>query len=54
MEVPRTPGPILPTPQGYLAAKVLDDGRLCCLMPLTFGRARITVGTDWIGYDLGY
>jgi hypothetical protein len=35
---------------GYLAIRRLDDGRLLCVVPLFFGRARITEGYDLFTY----
>ena len=32
---------------GYLAARLMDDGRYWCLMQLTFGRLRIVIAEDW-------
>jgi hypothetical protein len=51
MNLPTTPGPM----GGYLSARVLDDGRLLCLAPLTFGRARLLLGPlDLTYYETGY
>ena len=38
----------------YIATRVLDDGTILTLVPLTYGRARLTIGRDWMGYDKGY
>lgn len=54
MNLPTTPGPIDPPPMGYLAAKILEDGRIVCLIPLTLGRARIIIGQGWISYETGW
>ena len=48
------PGPVVPLPPGYLAARVLDDGRLVTLLPLWGGRARITLGPDWLFIQTGW
>lgn len=32
---------------GVIAAKVLPNGRIAALVPLTFGRTRITVGDEF-------
>jgi hypothetical protein len=53
-DLPTTPGRIEPPPMGYIAARILDDGRILCVTPLTFGRARITLGTDWTGWTDGW
>lgn len=36
---------------GAVAARQLDDGRVVALLPLTFGRLRLTVGRDLLTYD---
>lgn len=36
---------------GYYFDKILPDGRVVTVMPLTFGRARITIGPDERTYD---
>jgi hypothetical protein len=48
-----TPGPIIPPPRGYLAAKVTDDLRIVAVMPRFYG-ACITIGKDWTGYTIGW
>lgn len=37
--------------EGSLLERVFSDGRIGAVVPLTFGRARITVGTDERTYD---
>lgn len=39
-------GPIVGHPAGefLIASTILPDGREACLIPLSYGRARITVG----------
>jgi hypothetical protein len=32
--------------EGYLGAIPMEDGRMWCLMPLTFGRVRIVIAED--------
>lgn len=41
---------------GCYTHKDLTDGRHACVVPLTFGRARVVVSdnTDHIGYDDGW
>lgn len=36
---------------GVIDARQLDDGRVVALVPLTFGRVRLTVGTGFCTYD---
>ena len=39
--------------EGTLYHRVLEDGRLVTVVPLTFGRARITIGPlDYVNDDL--
>lgn len=38
----------------FIAARRLPDGRILAVVPLTFGRARLTLGRDLLGYDRGY
>lgn len=38
----------------YTAIRELPDGRLLCVVPLTFGRARLTVGRGLDFYDDGW
>jgi hypothetical protein len=54
MTPPLPPGPIVPPPLGCLAARVLADGRLLCLVPLFGGRVRITLGPDLIFYPTAW
>lgn len=54
IDVPTTPGPILPPPAGFLAARVLDDGQILGLVPLTFDRARLTLGPDFLYYPTAW
>ena len=35
---------------GFLAYRWLPDGRLLAVVPLTFGRARLTIGRDLSGW----
>jgi hypothetical protein len=49
-----TPGPIVPPPAGMLAARVLDNGRVLALVPLTFGRVRLVLGPDLMSVDEGW
>jgi len=35
----------------YLATKIFPNGKIGCVVPLTYGRARITLGTDWLCYE---
>lgn len=35
----------------YLATRELPDGRLLTVIPLTLGRARLTIGRGWVTYD---
>lgn len=41
-------------PDWAIAAKVLADGRIVTVVPLTFGRARLCVGRNWATYDDGF
>jgi len=34
-----------------IASRCLPDGRLAMVIPLTFGRARLTVGRNTLTYD---
>jgi hypothetical protein len=34
--------------------RILPDGRFVAVVPLTFGRARITIGVDARGWDDGW
>lgn len=44
-----------PDEEGALASRVLPDGRQAMVVPLTFGRARLTVGPVGAGvYDDGW
>ncbi len=45
------PPPNIP---GTLFACGLPDGRIATIIPLTFGRARLTVGPDESFYDDGW
>lgn len=36
----------------YYFRKKLDDGRLVCVVPLTYGRARIGIGDEECFYDV--
>lgn len=36
---------------GFLASRSLPDGRLLAVVPLTYGRARLTVGRSVATYD---
>ena len=38
----------------FLASRQLPDGRLAAVIPLTFGRARLTVGQNRCTYDDGW
>jgi hypothetical protein len=38
----------------YIDRRTLPDGRLLFVVPLTFGRARLTVGSDEWGCDDGW
>lgn len=38
----------------YIDRRQLPDGRLLFVIPLTFGRARLTVGRDDLTYDDGW
>ncbi len=38
----------------WIARRTLPDGRLLFVVPLTFGRARLTVGRDESTYDDGW
>lgn len=40
--------------EGALLEKTLPDGRIVAIFPLTFGRARITVGRGELTYEHGY
>jgi hypothetical protein len=37
-----------------LAQKTLPDGRIVAAIPLTFGRARVTIGSNEFTYDDGW
>ena len=37
-----------------LPTKTLPDGRIVCVMPLLYGRARITIGPDLDFYKEGW
>lgn len=39
---------------GALATRWLPDGRVLAVMPLVFGRARLTVGSSTLHYDDGW
>lgn len=39
---------------GALFQRTLADGRIVAVLPLTYGRARLTVGRDEWTYDTGY
>lgn len=39
---------------GVLAQRDLPDGRILTVQPLTFGRARLCIGTNEVTYDNGY
>lgn len=44
-----------PVTDGFIYQRILDDGRLLAIVPLTFGRARITIGPANTGcYDDGW
>lgn len=40
--------------EGALWQKTLADGQIVAIVPLTYGRARITVGRDEITYEDGW
>lgn len=40
--------------EGVLVQKNLPDGRIVTVTPLTYGRARITIGKDELTYEHGY
>jgi hypothetical protein len=40
--------------EGVLAQRDLPDGRILSVQPLTFGRARLCIGTNEWTYDDGY
>lgn len=40
--------------EGVLAQKTLPDGRIVTITPLTYARARITIGKDEETYEHGY
>lgn len=40
--------------EGVLAQKTLPDGRIVTITPLTYARARITIGRDEQTYDRGW
>jgi hypothetical protein len=42
-----------PDAEGFLVKKEHGD-KLLAIIPLTFGRARITIGTNWEMYDDGW
>ena len=42
-----------PTSQ-FLAHKILPDGRVVAVISLTYGRARVTIGRGFLGYDDGW
>lgn len=37
-----------------LAQRTLPDGRIIAALPLTFGRARVTIGRDEMTYEDGW
>lgn len=43
-----------PKVEGALAERIYDDGRIGAVVPLTFGRARLTIGRDELTYDDGW
>lgn len=43
-----------PDPASYIASRILDDGRVLCVVPLFGGRARLCIGPDWLGIDTFY
>jgi hypothetical protein len=43
-----------PDANGFLASRALADGRLLAVVPLTHGRARLTVGRGVVFYDDGW
>lgn len=40
--------------EGALAQRTLPDGRILAVAPLTYGRARLTIGYDEMTYESGY
>jgi hypothetical protein len=38
----------------YLASRVLSNGLILTVIPLTFGRARLGISRDWNTYDRVY
>lgn len=40
--------------QGAIAQRRLSDGTILAVVPLTYGRARLTIGRDENSYDRGY
>jgi hypothetical protein len=38
----------------FLYQRILPDGRHVAVVTLTYGRARLTIGTDWLQYSHGY
>ena len=39
---------------GAMTQRVLPSGLIVAVIPLTYGRARLTIGYDVWGYDRGY
>lgn len=44
----------MPADWSNYGERTLPDGRILIVNPLTFGRARLTVGRDYLGYDDGW
>jgi hypothetical protein len=40
--------------EDFIAQRTLPDGRLLSVVPLTFGRARVTIGFDQATYEDGW
>jgi hypothetical protein len=40
--------------EGAIAHRIFPDGRIGAVIPLTFGRARLTIGVDELSYDDGW
>jgi len=40
--------------EGVIKQMTLEDGRILAIAPLTFGRARLTIGTDELQYSDGW
>lgn len=40
--------------EGALRQRTLSDGRIVAIVPLTFSRARITIGLDEMTYEDGW